>query len=283
MKRSILSKRDSLGCSFLQWQVFSHQFSVAESSCKSTVQQNRVHGTKTGKDYRPSAQEPGCQQTCWLCAQARVERHQRWGWLIHIQLCLDTACQLYAFLLDQYNECVSDSYTFCLYHHIRVFWVAGLHTPPFVHVQWWVFRLWESPGIWSCTSCHQMLESWWSSEAWVDLPRWETLPELQDDFVIAVGAHPAFLSVLNQASMVTKQWAEGWCSGGTRCLNHFQMACLFFEPEIVCVCSLLWASGYFVSSPFLPHPLVSEIWAVCVILLSDVPVHLHCDCVSVAA
>lgn len=33
-------------------------------------------------------------------------------------------------------------------------------------------------------------------------PRWETLPELRDDFVIAVGGHPASLSVLNQVSIM---------------------------------------------------------------------------------
>lgn len=47
---------------FLQWQVFSHQFS--EPSSKATVQQNRVPSTKAGEDSRPCAQEPGCQQTC---------------------------------------------------------------------------------------------------------------------------------------------------------------------------------------------------------------------------
>lgn len=33
-------------------------------------------------------------------------------------------------------------------------------------------------------------------------PRWETLPELWDDFLIAVAGHPASLSVSNQASIM---------------------------------------------------------------------------------
>lgn len=36
----------------------------------------------------------------------------------------------------------------------------------------------------------------------LDFPRWETLPELWDDVLIAVAGHPASFSVLSQASIM---------------------------------------------------------------------------------
>lgn len=83
----------------------------------------------------------------------------------------------------------------------------------------------------------------------------QTLPELQDDFVIAVGAHPASLSVLNRASpMMIEQWAEGDVLGGTQCLNHFQRACLSLGQKqylwLTAVCCEL--VGFFLSPPSCP-------------------------------
>lgn len=56
--------------------------------------------------------------------------------------------------------------------------------------------------------------------------------------MIAVGAHPTSLSVLNQAStMVTEQWAEGsWEYPVSQTLPD---GLSFFGPEAVSVCSLL--------------------------------------------